>query len=172
MPLGLVGDRRQRAECDEDTVKIIGDGGHASVLYEMPYPEQGSVIIAVGDNASRKMAAERDSAIKYGTMIHQSAIISKSAAIGDGTVIMAGAIVQAGARIGKHVILNTACSVDHGCIVGDYAHIAPGAHLCGNVEIGEGTLVGVCVGIAPGCKIPAWSICKAAKLDIEPCPTK
>ena len=49
-----------------------------------------------------------------------------------------------------------------------FVHIAPGAHLCGHVKVGEGTLVGVGVGIAPMAVIPPWSLVKAARLDIEP----
>ena len=151
---------------------MIGNGGHASVLYEMPYPENGSLIIAVGDNAARRRVALEKEGMRppalFGKMVHPSAIVSKSASVGVGTVIMANVVVQAGARIGKHVILNTGCTVDHGCVVEDYAHIAPGAHLCGDVHIGEGTLVGVGVGIAPGCKVPAWSLVKARRLEIVP----
>ena len=150
---------------------FIGEGGHASVLREIPegrvFNRISEWIVAIGDNADRKREAEHNE-LNYGILIHPSAIISPSAKIGSGTVIMAGVVVQAHARIGKHVILNTGCTVDHDCIIGDYVHIAPGAHLCGNVEIGEGTLVGVGVGIAPGCKIPAWSLVKARALEIVP----
>lgn len=150
---------------------LIGDGGHALVLREIP---EGKVfnrisewIIAVGDNAARKKEAEHNE-LNYGILIHPTAVISPSATIGSGTVIMAGAIIQARARIGKHCIINTGATVDHDCIIGDYAHIAPGAHLCGHVEVGEGALVGVGVGIAPMCKIPPWVLVKARKLEMEP----
>ena len=141
------------------------------MLKECSRKDEG-LIIAVGDNAKRRqIALENEGArpqILYGVLIHRSAVISPSAKIGTGTVIMAGAVVQAGARIGKHCIINTCASVDHDCIVGDYAHIAPGAHLCGHVEVGEGALVGVGVGIAPMCKVPSWSLVKARRLEIVP----
>jgi acetyltransferase-like isoleucine patch superfamily enzyme len=40
------------------------------------------------------------------------------------------------------VICNTGCIIEHECIIGDFVHIAPGAVLCGNVSIGNGTFVG------------------------------
>jgi len=43
----------------------------------------------------------------------------------------------------RGVILNTACSVDHHCRVGDYVHIAPGARIGGEVTIGDRALVGL-----------------------------
>jgi acetyltransferase EpsM len=146
-------------------MKIIGDGGHAAVVREIHSlrPVQYSdswAFIAVGDNVSRKREAESLQGYLFTSLAHPTAWISPSASIGAGTIVMAGVVVQAHARIGKHVILNTHCSVDHDCVISDYAHIAPGAHLCGNVEIGEGALVGVGVGIEPGRKIQAWSIIK------------
>lgn len=155
-------------------MKIIGDGGHAKVIgpiiesYGIGYFPYNFCFIAVGDNKARKAEARRNEDLRFPVLISKDARVSKDAIIGSGTVIMAGVIVQPGCRIGEHVILNTGCTVDHDCVIGDFAHIAPGAHLCGHVEIGEGTLVGVGVGIAQGCKVPSWSIVKAARLEICP----
>ena len=157
-------------------MRIIGDGGHAKVArdvweaqpWRFPNPNDHA-FIAIGDNAQRKAKFEAlKSHFHFHNLIHPSAILGSGVEIGDGTIIMAGAVVQARARIGKHCIINTCASVDHDCIIGDYAHIAPGAHLCGHVEVGEGSLVGVGVGIAPMCKIPAWTLVKARRLEMEP----
>jgi len=152
-------------------VNIIGDGGHATVVRDLligRHFTESYAIIAIGDNAARKREAESLQGYLFASLAHPTAWISPSASIGAGIVVMAGVVVQAHARIGKHVILNTGCTVDHDCIIGDYAHIAPGAHLCGGVEVGEGSLIGVSVGIPPGCKIPAWSLVKARRLEIVP----
>jgi len=153
-------------------MKIIGDGGHAAVVRDLiarlTTEREGASFIAVGDNMARKKEAHARPLEFFDVLIHPSAVIGNDVSIGTGTVIMAGAVVQAHARIGAHVILNTHCSVDHHSVIGDYAHIAPGAHLCGHVEVGEGALVGVGVGVAPGCKIPAWSLVKARALEIVP----
>ena len=149
-------------------MKIIGDGGHARVIRDFEQPPDGLCFLAIGDNMARKKALENGPFEVYATLIHPSAVISTSARIGEGTVIMANAIVAANARIGRHVIVNHGAVCDHDTVVGDYAHIAPGAHLCGHVEVGEGALVGVCVGIAPMAKIPPWSLVKARSLEIVP----
>lgn len=151
------------------SIRFIGNGGHFAVCMEAAiFDASDGYFIAIGDNASRKReAVDRD--LPYVTIQHRHAIVSASARIGEGTVIMAGAVVQAGAIIGKHCIINTGATVDHHCVLEDFVHIAPGAHLCGNVRVGEGTLVGVGVGVAPNTTIPAWSICKARRLEIEPC---
>ena len=145
---------------------MIGDGGHAAVIKTFA-PDAN--VLAIGDNATRKRLVD-EGFYTVEAAIHPSAIVAPYVPIGVGTVVMAGVIVQTGARIGRHVILNTGCTIDHDCVLEDYVHIAPGAHLCGNVHVGEGTLVGVGVGIAPNTTIPPWSLVKARRLEI--CPMK
>ena len=55
---------------------------------------------------------------------------------------MAGAVINPDTKVGKGVIVNTSCSIDHDCLIGDYAHIAVGAHLCGSVRVGNNAWVG------------------------------
>ena len=146
---------------------IYGDGGHALVIKS--FYQGGGTIVAIGDNADRKKEAERleKEGHWFGTAIHPKAYIAPGVEIGDGTVIMAGVVIQPGAKIGRHTIINTGATLDHHCVIEDYVHIAPGAHLCGNVKVGEGTLVGVGVPIAPGAVIPCWSLVKTKRLEIE-----
>ena len=66
---------------------------------------------------------------------------------------MAGVVVNPGARIGSNVVLNTACSVDHDCVVADHAQLCPGVHLGGNVTVGELAMVGTGVSVIPGVRI-------------------
>jgi sugar O-acyltransferase (sialic acid O-acetyltransferase NeuD family) len=74
--------------------------------------------------------------------IHPSAVISGSVKMGNGVMIAANATINPMVTIGRGVICNTSTSIDHECIIGDFCHIAPGAVLCGNVQIGRNTFVG------------------------------
>ena len=74
--------------------------------------------------------------------IHPSAIISASVELKHGIMISANATINPLVTLGHGVICNTSCSIDHECIIEEFAHIAPGAVLCGNVRIGAGTFVG------------------------------
>ena len=58
-------------------------------------------------------------------------------------------IAIADTTIGRGVILNTGCSVDHDCVIDDGVHIGPGARLCGNVKVGPRSLIGVGSAIRP-----------------------
>src|SRR5690349_12693888 len=92
------------------SVPLHGKGGHASVVRELPMDPPDGWIIAVGNNAARQRESRRFR--RFAKAVHPAAVISPTATIGAGTVVMAGAVVQANAWIGRHVILNTGCSVD------------------------------------------------------------
>jgi sugar O-acyltransferase (sialic acid O-acetyltransferase NeuD family) len=74
--------------------------------------------------------------------IHPQAIVSASVEMNYGIMISANATINPLVSLGQGVICNTSCSIDHECIIEDFAHIAPGAVLCGNVRIGAGSFVG------------------------------
>lgn len=131
-----------------------------------------AIIVAIGDNATRKTFAERLAyeGERFITVSHPSAILAPDVQIGSGTMICAGAVVNPCSVIGKHVILNTGSTLDHHNQVGDYAHIAPGVHTGGEVSVGEGTLVGVGATIIPRCQIGVWSTVGAGAVVISNAP--
>ena len=108
---------------------------------------KNDTFVAIGNANYRKAIMTELAGRTFPCLIHPSAVISEDVIIGAGTVIMAGAIVNPGVRIGTGCILNTCSSVDHDCIVGDFVHVAVGAHLCGSDNIGPGTWVGAGVTI-------------------------
>jgi sugar O-acyltransferase (sialic acid O-acetyltransferase NeuD family) len=113
------------------------------------------IVVAVGDNQARaKMISwVHEHGHQLETVIHPKAWVAESIQLGGGVFVSAGAVVIADARIGDGAIINTAASVDHDCVIGETAHIAPGVHLCGNVQIGARTLIGVGAAIRPGISI-------------------
>jgi sugar O-acyltransferase (sialic acid O-acetyltransferase NeuD family) len=101
--------------------------------------------IAVGDNELRKKIQDtlQKNNLQPTNAIHSSAVIDASANIAlHGVMIAANVIINPLAKIGTGVICNTGCIIEHECVVGEFAHIGPGAVLCGNVKIGEATFVG------------------------------
>ena len=100
--------------------------------------------VAIGDNKIRKLIQNEIEALggKIGTLIHPDAVIANDVEIGRGSVLMAGTVINSGAIIGNGCVINTASSVDHDCKVGEFVHIAVGAHLSGSVKIQEITWVG------------------------------
>lgn len=113
--------------------------------------------IAIGDNSVRKRIFEQlEEKADFSTIIHSSAIISKRSQIDEGSVIMEGVIIKVNCKIGKQVIVNTGASVDHDCLLEDFVHLAPQATLCGDITVGEGTIIGANALILPRINIGSW----------------
>ena len=128
-------------------------------------------IIAVGYNRARAAVARRLAGrVSWATAIHPTAYLASGVRVGEGTVVLAGAIVQPSSVIGHHVILNTACSVDHDGSIGDFGHIAPGVRLAGNVQVGEGGLLGIGCSVIPERTIGAWATIGAGSVVVDDVP--
>lgn len=132
-------------------------------------PELGIAFVAIGDNLSRKILANRIRAT-YGKAVHLQAIFSDNSDIAAGTAVMAAAVVNADTSVGQHCIINTAASVDHDCFIEDYVHIAPHATLCGGVKVGEGTLIGAGAAILPNIAVGNWVTVGAGAVVISDVP--
>ena len=117
--------------------------------------EKIDLLISIGNNEIRRKIAET-LPVNFVTLAHPSAIISPTATLDSGSVVMQGAILQSDVKVGKHVIVNTAASIDHECVLADYVHVSPNSTLCGNVSVGEGTWIGAGSVILPGVTIGKW----------------
>lgn len=126
---------------DNETIKLCGKYPVIGKS-EVALTKANDLFIAIGNAQIRKKLIEQLSEKSFPVLIHPAAVISEDVKIGKGTVIMAGSVVNAGTVIGKGCILNTCSSVDHDCQIGDYVHVAVGAHLCGTVMVAEQTWIG------------------------------
>jgi sugar O-acyltransferase (sialic acid O-acetyltransferase NeuD family) len=162
----------------DDNSKLIGKefcgypiiGGFE--MLEEDLRHNSALILAVGDNTTRKKLWERVKPMGYelGRAVHPSVQIGKDVSIGSGTAVMANVVINSGTRIGENVIINTGATVDHDCLIGDYVHISPGTHLGGNVEIGDLTHIGIGVNVIPNRKIGKKVIIGAGAVVIEDIP--
>ena len=155
--------------CIEDVdMRVIGDGGHAAVVRDVMSGrldlQANWCFVAVGDNAARKREAEKLKGEYFPVLVHPSAVVAEDTKLCPGVVVMAGAVIQPRVCIGSHAIINTGATVDHDCVIGDFAHIAPGVNLCGGVVVGEGALVGVGSCAVPVAEIPAWCVVPAGSV--------
>ena len=141
-------------------VRDVADA-HGNVLgvplvSEDALPPGVELILGTGDNRLRQRLAAKLPG-PWTTCVHPAATVAFGAVIGPGSVVCAGAVVQPDVRLGAYVIVNTCASVDHDSVIADLAHIAPGAHLAGDVQVGQGALVGVGAAIIPGRRVGAWT---------------
>ncbi len=150
----------------------------APPLRELPFPYLGTCdkacdfineyafIVAIGNIAVRQKITR--SLLAQGAclarVISPDAVIAADVTIGEGTVICPGVVINTGTAIGNGVIINTSSSVDHDCHVGDFCHVAVGAHLCGTVNVGDGCWISAGatvinnISICPTCMIGAGAV--------------
>jgi sugar O-acyltransferase (sialic acid O-acetyltransferase NeuD family) len=133
-------------------LKWLGNENKSSVIKKL---KEYVYFVSIGNNLIRrkistKLIKELGLPINA---IHSSAIISKSMHAGLGNMFAARAVINPLVKIGTGVICNTGCIIEHECMIDDYVHIAPGAVLCGNVSIGEGSFIGANAVIKEGIKI-------------------
>lgn len=112
--------------------------------------------IAIGENNIRGKLSRQlsDQGLFPINLVHPSSIICHSAIIAPyGLLIAANVVVNPLTEIGIGVICNTASVIEHECRIGDFAHIGPGAVLCGNVSVGKNTFIGAASVIRQGITI-------------------
>ena len=115
----------------------------------------GQAALGYGENVRRGelMALARKHRLALPALVHPDASVSPRARLGPGSQVLAGAVVVTGASLGAGVIVNTAATVDHDCRLAACVHVAPGAHLAGNVVVGRLAWVGIGASVREGSHI-------------------
>ena len=121
--------------------------------------EEVLAICGVGapDLRYRMVARARSAGVRFFSVIHPGATLTRWTTIGEGTIITAGCILTNRIRIGDHVQVNLDCTVGHDAAIGDFVTLAPGVHVSGNVTLGEGASVGTGANIIEKKTVGAWS---------------
>lgn len=132
------------AEKEFNPFNLIYLGNDQSEEAQVKIGEQG-YFISVGDNNIRQKIYRRfaDHGMLPVNAIHPLAIIDKTVRVSpNGIMVGAGVCINPLAEIHTGVICNTGCIIEHECLVSEFAHVGPGAILCGNVVIGRNSFVG------------------------------
>lgn len=102
--------------------------------------------------------------LRYISLIHPSAHISRFATIGEGVFINAGAVVGPNTNIGAHTFVNRGVTIGHDTRVGAFCRLQPGSHIAGHVHIGESVTIGMGACITEERVIGARSIIHAGAI--------
>lgn len=117
------------------------------------YPSDYHFAVAIGGDGGKARIEIHEALTKLGfktaSLVHPTAFIAKNAALSESCQILPNATVCAMAKLGRQVIVNTAASVDHECILHEGVHVGPGVKMGGLVTIGQGTFVGTGATILP-----------------------
>ena len=125
-------------------------------------PQAYSYAIALGDNSARERVYRELIAslgeVSFPALIHSSAVLCSLSSVGAGTVVMPGALIGPNSLVGRFCIVNTRASIDHDCVMEDYASLAPGAVTGGGVRVGERAAVAIGAVVKHGLEVGADSV--------------
>lgn len=146
--------------------------GGREVLAELLAQGVRRVHVAVGHCATRSRIARALTELGFGlcTVTHPTSVIARDASVADGTFAAANVVVNSGATVGRLVILNTACVVDHDSRIGDAVHVAPGSTLGGLVQVGEETFIGIGATVINCVSIGSRSVVGAGAIVVNDLP--
>jgi UDP-perosamine 4-acetyltransferase len=104
------------------------------------------------------------------TVVHPSSIIAEGVALNEGAQVFAGVVLQPGVNIGNNALINTNSSIDHDSVIGAESHVAPGAVICGDVQIGKNVFIGSGSVIIQGIKIGDSAVIGAGSVIVKDVP--
>ena len=130
--------------------------------------EFDACIVAISNNSVRKKLVVNisDNRLPLISLIHPKAWVSDYAEVALGVVVMAGAVVGTNAKLGVGALVNANATVDHDCVLDEFAHIGVGVSLAGGVRIGKsawlqaGCSAGYFVDVADGKVVDTGTILK------------
>jgi|ERR1017187_259808 sugar O-acyltransferase (sialic acid O-acetyltransferase NeuD family) len=127
----------------EDKVHSLPVIGNIDTLNA--YSEPLNVIIAIGNPVIRKRIVSKikNPLISFPVLVHPSVQLApyQNISIGEGSLIAAGNILTVDITIGRHVLLNIACTCGHDVVFGDFASIMPNCIIFGPSVIGEESFI-------------------------------
>jgi sugar O-acyltransferase (sialic acid O-acetyltransferase NeuD family) len=120
-------------------LNFLGNENDSKILHE-----NKAIFIAVGDNLLRSKIYTQLSSVNHFLIsaVHAKAYVAGNTNIGKGVLIAVNAVINPMVIIEDGAIINTGAIIEHESYIGAFAHIAPGAVLCGNVTIGKNSFIG------------------------------
>lgn len=131
------------------------------------------VLTAVGMSEARRCVVRETWKIctpHWATLIHPRAWLPDSVDVGAGSIIYPSVLVDPHVSIGRHVILNKACTIGHDAVLEDFVTVNPGVNVGGGVRLGEGCFLGIGSATLQEITIGDWTIVGAGSVVIADLP--
>ena len=135
--VGFLDRDRKKSGTTINGVLVLGSEDDAKIISLVTRPDI-DYFVAVGDNALRERLIKKMKGLSGRepvNAIHPDTVISEFSKIGTGNFINCGVKINSNATIGNYTVLNTSATIDHDCLVEDYAFLSPVVSLAGGVTI-------------------------------------
>lgn len=141
--IGII-DKKECIGNDVFGVDFVGCDDDLGKLYKQGYTHAFISLGSIGKSETRKKIYKKlvDIGFEVPNIISKTAIIGKEVTLGIGIYIGKNVVINCCSKVEDCAIINTSVTIEHDCQIGEFAHIAPGSILCGNVKIGNNTHIG------------------------------
>jgi UDP-N-acetylbacillosamine N-acetyltransferase len=119
--------------------KILG----FPVIKETKDHIDGSVVIAIGDNNTRKRVFDKYAKFGFTNVISKNAHVGINASLGNGNFIANFTHIGPDSKIGDNNIVNNGAIIEHEAEVGNHCHFAPRSVVSGQCKVGDNVFMGV-----------------------------
>lgn len=128
---------------------------------------------SAGPIVIRKQVYEhaRSLGFRFPNLIHPQAFASAVVHSAKGLQVHAMAVINGDVEIGENVLINTAATVEHDCMIGNHSHVASGAVICGEVSIGQACHIGANATINQGLRIGDGAVIASGSVVIHDVPS-
>lgn len=171
MKYEIVGFFDDDAKCHGKTIEGIPIIGVTELLKEDKY--KGCFFsIAFGNNHLKHDMTIKliDFGLKPENLFHPTSVLAQNITLGNGIWAAANVVVNPGCKIYDGVVLNTAATMDHDCLIESFVNISPGCHLSGRTKVGKFAFLGTGVVTIPDTQIGQNSIVGAGSVVIKNVP--
>lgn len=153
-------------------VDVIGSDDDLPRLKDEGWREAFITVGSIGATQIRRKlySIVNDLGFIIPAIIDPTANIARGVTIGKGTFVGKRSVVNSGATVGTCAILNTGSIIEHDCYISDFAHVSPGATLCGQVLVGADSHIGAGSVIRQGIKIGCGSLIGAGSVVVKDIP--
>uniref|UniRef100_A0A7C5EPV7 Acetyltransferase n=1 Tax=Desulfobacca acetoxidans TaxID=60893 RepID=A0A7C5EPV7_9BACT len=110
--------------------------------------------------------------VRFATLVHPTARVSRTSTLGEGTIISPGVIIASHTHLGRHVFVNRGALIGHHTEIGDHITIQPGANIAGKCRIGPATYLGMGALVLDGLTVGAHTVIGAGAVvtrDVPDC---
>ncbi|MBX0292206.1 NeuD/PglB/VioB family sugar acetyltransferase [Hymenobacter sp. HSC-4F20] len=137
-------------------------------------PEALHVVVAVGNSRSRAAIVARLSSpqLTFATLVHPSVARAdyQQLRIGAGSVICQGCILTCDITLGRHVLLNLACTIGHDAVLEDFCSLMPHANVGGEAYLEAGVYLGTNATVINQVRVGAGAIIGAGAVAVRNLP--
>ncbi|MGV3540919.1 MAG: acetyltransferase [Rufibacter sp.] len=147
--------------------------GTVDDLNQTPMPLHVAIAIGSCQPKANVVARLFNPLLQFPVLVHPTVLLSpeQEIKVAEGTIICQNCVLTTNISLGKHILLNLACTIGHDAVLGDFCSLMPQVAISGGVQLGEGVYFGTNSCILQSKQIGAFSTIGAGAVVTKDLPS-